>query len=38
VVSADSVTTDVRRRDFYAIDAADPFRLQITWEKLDDGF
>jgi Uma2 family endonuclease len=28
---------NVRRRDFHAVDAFEPFRLRITWEQLDDG-
>jgi hypothetical protein len=27
----------VRGQDFYAVDVFDPFRLEITWEQLDDG-
>jgi Uma2 family endonuclease len=32
-----SQSLNVRRRDFYAIDVADPLRLQVTWEQLDEG-
>lgn len=32
-----SQSLNVRRRDFLAIDVADPFRLQVTWEQLDEG-
>jgi hypothetical protein len=28
---------NLRRRDFYAIEALEPFRLRISWEQLDDG-
>ena len=28
---------NVRRRDFHAVDAFEPFRLRITWEQLDEG-
>jgi Uma2 family endonuclease len=28
---------NVRRRDFHAVDSFEPFRVQTTWEQLDDG-
>lgn len=27
----------VRGRDFHAVDTVTPFRLELTWEQLDDG-
>jgi Uma2 family endonuclease len=27
----------VRGRDFRAVDTVTPFRLELTWEQLDDG-
>jgi Uma2 family endonuclease len=32
-----SESLNVRRRDFYAVDVFDPFRLRVTWEQLDEG-
>jgi hypothetical protein len=27
----------VRRRDFHALDTANPLPVKVTWEQLDDG-